>query len=155
MSLRQELEKWIAPVRRKISGIVAKAVIDSITQGKVQSCKVILQFDEVSDGVERVGQYGLISNPAKGAQAVVLHINGNRNQPIIIAIDDPDKKPDGTDTEGASGLYNEKGTFFLLDGDTIKINLNSGGSVDINDGTILLNSDGSVDIGNGNLTVDA
>ena len=137
MSLIDDLEKWIAPLRRKVAGLVVQALVKEATlAGPIQLYKVQTAFDEVSTDVPRVEQYGLISNPVgTDYRAIILQVNGNRNQQIMIAVDDPNSKPIDMNDAGASGLFNSGGCKIYLKGNDIKITVPTGGKFSITDGT--------------------
>lgn len=53
--------------------------------GVVQLVQVKLGADEILDGVPRVAEYGFVSNPPVGADAVAIFISGDRSQGVVIA----------------------------------------------------------------------
>lgn len=112
--LREQIERLLAPIRHKISGIIVKAVLDSLVDtGDFQVCQVVTGKDETQDELERIQQYGFSSVPEKGAEAVVLSVNGNRNQGIIIAIDDHRYRLKGL-SSGEVAIYTKQGNHIIL-----------------------------------------
>lgn len=109
MSIRSELEKLLAPIRHKINTIISKAVVQIINDATgFQVIQVSLGKDEIQDGLERIQEYGFSSHPHPGAEAIVGFINGNRNQGIVLKVDDHRYRVVET-SEGAVTVYSSGG----------------------------------------------
>lgn len=83
------LEKWIAPLKRRVMQSVARALIKTIADDRgLQKLQVELLADEVHSNVDRVQEYGFTSHPLPGAEGVFVSVGGAREHGVIIAIDD-------------------------------------------------------------------
>lgn len=139
MSIIDTFERILHPIKRRISNIFIKAILDNIDYSSEFSIvQLILQKDEIQDRVEFIEPYGFISNPPKNSSVLVGCLNGDRNQMLAICIANPQGKPE-TLNDDATGLYNTQGTTIILDGKNVSITCPSGGQLNVN---------------NGNLTVD-
>lgn len=109
------VSRIIAPLRRRVQLMVGRAVLSVIDDTKkVQTVKVDLLSDEVSEDVERFQNYGHTAVPFKDCEAVVVFVGGSRAHGIIVATDDRAKRPTGL-AEGDSALYNGNGVRVLCD----------------------------------------
>lgn len=85
----EQLEKFIAPLKRRVLQSVARALIKTISDDKgLQKLQVELLADEVHSNVDRVQEYGFTSVPLPGAEGVFVSVGGSREHGVIIAIDD-------------------------------------------------------------------
>lgn len=83
------LGRIMAPMQRKLSQMVGRAVLRAINDGtSTQTVQLELLKDELYDGVERFQEYGFTSVPHAGAEAVMVSIGGTRGHGIVIAVDD-------------------------------------------------------------------
>lgn len=83
------LQKLLAPLRRRLSLIVTRAVLTLVDDARLlQEVQVKLLADEVMDGVERFQEYGFTSVPHAGAEGVALSVGGHRSNTVVIAVDD-------------------------------------------------------------------
>ncbi len=83
------IQKLLAPIRRRITGLVSRAVVSLVNDSlKLQGVQLQVLADETLDGVERFQEYGFTSVPLAGAEAILLCVGGNRDHPLIVAIDD-------------------------------------------------------------------
>jgi phage baseplate assembly protein V len=77
------------PIRQRVMLMLGRAVLQVINDDAgLQRVQVSLLAKETRDNVERFQQYGYTSHPHPGAEAAVLFLAGNRDHPIVIAIDD-------------------------------------------------------------------
>lgn len=82
--------KIFDPILRRIYLIAARARLGAVTDGgKRQYAQIALLKGETKGAVERVQNFGVSSHPPDGSQAIVIHMGGNRDHPVIIAADDP------------------------------------------------------------------
>lgn len=120
----ERLNRWIAPLRQKVAMLLSKAIVDSIDDStKLQLVKMAILKDETQDGVERVQNYGFTSYPHSGAECLVGFMGGNRDNGIVIAIDDSRYRLNLS--EGEVAVYDSKGS---------KVHLKSDGTIVV-DGT--------------------
>jgi len=114
------LERWIAPLKRRVLLMIGKALINTINDsGGIQIVQINLGNDELIDGVERVQNYGFTSHPEAGAEAIVAMIGGNRDHPVVIAADDSRYRPELA--EGETAVYNKHGRIVKLEQDFVLI----------------------------------
>jgi phage baseplate assembly protein V len=102
--------------------VIGRAVLAAIKDG---GNRQFAQFEalknEIKDDVERMQQYGMTSVPHPGAQVLFVCLNGNRDHPVIVSVDDPryrkkDMQP------GEVALYTDEGDYILLKrGRTIEV----------------------------------
>ena len=164
--------KAVAPLKRRILNMIARAVLSTIQDdGDIQTVQISLLADEVKSLVQRIQNYGLSAHPLPGAQAVVAFLNGNRDQGAVVACDDGRHRPKNL-AEGEVYLYTDldsaapatgqhihfkrdkiteivSGTRKItLDEDTGKITIDNGGQTLELDGTDLtITTTGTVTIG--------
>lgn len=103
---------------------------------------------EVFDDCERVGQYGLSSNPPVGSEAIVVQIGASPDHHVVIGVDDgsrPKSLP-----AGATVLYDESGTKVYLRGDG-SLQVQCSGALTISAASVAITA-GSVSL-SGNLAV--
>lgn len=73
----------------KIRLMLGRAVISAIRyDADIHRVQIHLLADELADDVEMMQQYGFVSAPLEGAEAVAGFIGGNRDLGIIIATHD-------------------------------------------------------------------
>lgn len=95
--------------------MVAKALVKAIVDSEdLQLMKLSLNGETHSE-VERIQPYGLTSIPPEGAQAVVLFLGGNRDNPVVIAADDGRVRVKVEPGEVA--MYSEHGNRIVLKAD--------------------------------------
>lgn len=112
----EHVAKWIEPWKRKVNGMLVKAVVELISDGtELQLVKVNLG-SQVQSGVDRIGEYGLTSRPSEGAQAVVLFIEGRRDNPVVVGIDDGRYRVK-LDADGEVALYSRFGNKIVMKAD--------------------------------------
>lgn len=96
--------------------MLAKGILESLSEGtELQLVKVNLG-SQVQSGVDRLGEYGLTSRPSPGAQAVVLFIEGRRDNPVVIGIDDGRYRVQ-LDADGEVALYSQFGNKIVMKAD--------------------------------------
>ena len=108
------INKLIAPVKRRVMNMVARAVIESVKDSsKLQQMKLKILADETIDRLDRVQNYGFTSVPKSGAEAVVLFLGGDRSHGVIIAADDRDNRLKNL-SEGDAAIYTASGAKAVL-----------------------------------------
>lgn len=84
----QAFKKLIDPIKRSamsmISRIVLRSVIDT---GGLQTIKASILADFTKDGMERMQNYGMTSNPPVGSEGLAVFVGGNSDHPVVICID--------------------------------------------------------------------
>lgn len=80
----------IAPLERKLSLMMGRVIIRMVSDaGGLQAMQVSATKDELRDSVQRFQNYGMTSSPLPGAQGIIVFLSGNRDHPVILAVDDP------------------------------------------------------------------
>lgn len=107
----------LSPIYDRIKMILNRSLLSRVNdETPIQTCQISIMRDEVKDGVERVQDYGFTSNPNEGAEALVGFINGNKDQGIIIKIDDSRVRLKPLE-KGEVAIYNDKGAYVKLNKD--------------------------------------
>ncbi len=84
-----DLERFIRPLRRKVSGLFVRGVWrlgyggEGMRRGQVTGLA-----GEVRDGVEAPDQYGFTSEPHPGAEQFLARIGGNPDHGIVLVVAD-------------------------------------------------------------------
>lgn len=117
------LNQLIAPVRRRLDNLVARAVVKVIDDSKkLQLLQLAILDGETRDLCERFQEYGFTSVPLAGAEAVVVFVGGHRDHPLVLAVDDRTKRKTGLQP-GEVALYTDEGKYLLLKrGGTTELN---------------------------------
>ena len=83
------IDKMLAPLRRKVSMMVARGVLSLINDaGGRQVLQVQLLAGELADGAESFDHYGFTSVPLPGAEGIYLSVGGERTHGVVIATGD-------------------------------------------------------------------
>lgn len=109
-----ELNRYIAPLKRKILSMIGKALIEAVNDNtKLQTVKISLLKDELADEVDRVQNFGFTSNPPVNSEAVAISAGGDRGNMIVIVVDNSETRLTGLES-GESAVYNAFETFIKL-----------------------------------------
>lgn len=107
-------DRFLDPLKRRIHLMLARAVLTSLSDdGARQYVGVDVLRGENKDKVERVGEYGFSSHPLAGAQVIMISLGGNRDHPVVIAIDDPRVRHTGLEA-GEVCIYTDEGDEIVL-----------------------------------------
>lgn len=132
------IEKYTAPIWRRVLQTVARAVIkNSLDTGGVQKLQLLVLADELLDGVDRVQEYGFTSRPMTGAEAVMVCVGGNRDHPVVIAVDDRRYRIKALE-EGEVAIYDDQDQKIVLKRGN-KIEVTTPGEVEVNAQTVDVN----------------
>jgi phage baseplate assembly protein V len=124
------LSKLLAPLRTRIANMIARAVVQLVDdEAKLQMLQLGVLADETRDQVERVQNYGFTCVPLRGAEAVVLFVDGRRDHGLVVAVDDRRHRMAGLQP-GEVAVYNHVGASVVLKAD---------GSVEVTGTSIVLN----------------
>lgn len=116
------VKRLMEPLQRRVMLMVTKAIAKLIDDaGGLQRLQVTLLASETRDNVPRFQEYGFSGHPLPGASAIVVSISGHRDQPIIIALDDPRHRPRGL-MQGEVIVYDDLGQSVHLTRDGIIVN---------------------------------
>lgn len=125
MNIVAEMTRFVSPIRRRLSLVVARAILSALDDTKaLQVLKVSTGPDEALDSIERIQNYGFTSVPEAGGEVVLVCVGGNRGQAIAIAADDSRERKKGLQA-GDVAIYRKGGDFILLKSDGIEIYSNS------------------------------
>jgi phage baseplate assembly protein V len=145
--MMRQLDRWISPLRNRVANSIARAVVTAVNSaGGMQVVQLGVLAGETVDDGEHFEPYGFTSRPQAGAEAVVLFPNGDRSQPLVVAVGDRRYRIKGL-ADGEAAIYNDTGAKVVLLADgNIRCVPKAGGRVDITDseGTPLLVTDGLV-----------
>ena len=94
MNVMTVVNKLMAPVQRRVRLMVARAIVELVDDSKkMQSLQISIRQDELRDDVEHFQPHGFSSVPEDGAEAIVLHVGGGADHPVVIAVDDRRYRP--------------------------------------------------------------
>lgn len=90
------IERLLAPIKRRITGMLTRAVVSGIVEDlQRQNLQVKMHADESADNVERFQNYGMSSFPPTGAEAIVAALGGSLSGLVAIAVEDKKCRPQG------------------------------------------------------------
>lgn len=102
--MSRALERWLAPIRARLTGMVARAVVRSVNDApRLQELELSVMGTRLAKA-ERFQTYGLTVHPFAGAEAVVVFAQGNPEHPLVVSVDDRRERPTGL-VEGDVMLY--------------------------------------------------
>jgi phage baseplate assembly protein V len=100
--------RLMAPLRRGLQMMLARARVTAVGQGRAQRLQVALLAGEAKDGVEHAEPYGWTSHPLTGASALVVFVGGDRSHGVAAVVSDPRYRP--TDLQpGEVCIYTDEG----------------------------------------------
>lgn len=109
------LDQWYRKIEQRVLNMIDRGIVTKISEGDTQTCALSYGEDDDTDDVERVQNYGFSSYPGENAQAVVLHVSGTRDFPLIISADHPELRYKVAEWETA--LWTKFDTHFHLKAD--------------------------------------
>lgn len=150
MGIKEEFQRFIAPIKRSISLILGRALLSAVNDtNNIQLVKVTLFADEVKENVEHIQPYGFTSVPNAGAEVLMGFIGGRKEQAIAIVIGDSRQRIHNMST-GDVALHREAGENIW-----IKLRANEILELHARRVNINLETGGQLNVAGGNLTVDA
>ena len=107
---------------RKIRNLAARGVVSLVRDGlKMQDCQLKLLAGEVIESAEHPQNYGFTSHPHPEAEAFVVFVNGAREHPVILAVDDRRCRVKGW-AQGEVCIYTDEGdTITLKRGNRVEV----------------------------------
>ena len=114
-------DRRLAQLIRRLDMMLVRGVLLGTSDAAgIQTMQVGLLEGEVTDGVERFQTYGISAVPPPGGDVLVGCVQGNRDQPMVLAVNDRGSRPRGLNL-GETCLYNDQDCFVRLtsDGDVI------------------------------------
>lgn len=110
----KSLKRALDPIMRRVRLIIGRGKITGVSDGNaMQNVQATVLAGETIDNIERLTDYGLISVPLTGAEAVIGFINAVRDHPVALVVADRRTRPRGLKA-GDSGLYHNEGHTILL-----------------------------------------
>lgn len=101
--------RMMGGVKSKIFGIIGRAVVKLVDDTTLlQTLQLEVMDGEIEDDVPRFQQYGFTGVPVlDSAEAIVVFLNGDRSQPIVLAVDDQAYRLAGLEP-GEVALYTDE-----------------------------------------------
>lgn len=113
------IDRLLAPIKRRITGMLTRAVVSGIVEDlQRQNLQVKMHADESADNIERFQNYGISSFPPEGSEAIVAALGGSLSGLVAIAVEDKKCRPQG-----------ETGDVFLYHLEGHKIRLTKDGKI--------------------------
>lgn len=101
--LAEFITRVVAPLRNRVMMLIGRCVIEAVKDSSgVQAARVSLLKNEIRDGVERFQEWGFTSTPLPNAEGVVVFPFGNRENGLLIAVDDRRIRPQDIPAGGAA-----------------------------------------------------
>ena len=102
--------------------MVGRAIVRMIGDGASrQTAQLEVTKDELLDDVPRIQNYGLTGvPPIAGTDCVVLFLNGDRNEPIIVAMENRQFRVQGLES-GEVAMYDDLGNVIKLGRDQVDV----------------------------------
>lgn len=98
-----------APIMRRLRLMLGRAVVNIVNDGlKAQNLQITMMGDDVPDDVERLQNYGQISVPLAGAEAIIACIGAQSDHSIALVVEDRRYRPIGLPA-GDTGIYHYEG----------------------------------------------
>lgn len=96
MVTERYLNKLLAPIRRKITGYISRALVSGVIEDlQRQNIQVQIHADESADNIERFQDYGFSSFPPAGSEAIIAALGGNLGNLVALAVEDKKVRPQG------------------------------------------------------------
>jgi len=112
--LIQQLERWIAPWKRRILCMIGKCIISAVNDSReIQTTEIQYLSGKTIANVERLQEYGFTSVPPSDSEGAVLFLGGNQQHGIVVATDSSQYRLKGL-PGGAVALYNDSGDYVKL-----------------------------------------
>lgn len=103
------LNRWLLPLKSRIMLMVGKCILKAVADDKAFQQVQLTGFEnEVLEGVERFQDYGMTSHPPDKSEAVVVCLGGNREQAVVIRMDNREFRLKNL-AKGEVALYTDEG----------------------------------------------
>lgn len=117
MNFAEQISRFLEPLRTRVRMIVQRAIVSLVNDTTaMQLIQVSILRGDVLSRVERVQNYGFTSNPENGSEAVVVFINGNRDQGLAIVVDNTEVRKKDLQP-GEVAVYHKSGSYVLMKAD--------------------------------------
>lgn len=102
------IDRLLAPIRRRITGMLTRAIVTDIVENlQRQNLQVKMHADESADNIERFQNYGMSSFPPAGSEAILAALGGSLDGLVAIAVENKKYRPQGE--SGDVFLYHLEG----------------------------------------------
>ncbi len=89
MDIRDQLNRFIAPLVTRIRNVAARGIIKIVNdKTKIQQIQASLLAGELKDGIEHYQDYGFTSVPIVGMETLVVFCGGDRSNGVVVAVGD-------------------------------------------------------------------
>lgn len=126
MNIR-DITRLLKPIKNKIFLMIGRGILEAVNNSEgTQKIQVTGVDGETITDIERLQNYGFASHPkpSSTSEAVIVFINGNRDQGIALAVQDRALIPS------------------LIEGEVCLFHLNGKGIIKLKDGTLEISGDG-------------
>lgn len=104
-----------------VRGVVTRAVVSAINDGGGLQVLQLRGPAEVTwDGVERLQNYGLTSNPPAGGEALALRVGGASDHVVVLAVESREYRVQGL-ASGEVCLYDDQGQRVTIYRDRVEV----------------------------------
>ncbi len=101
--------------------MVGRCIVEAVDDEKLcQMVQISVLDGTLHDSVERMQDYGFVSRPKAGAEAVVLSVGGTQSHRIVVAMVDRKSRKSGL-AEGEAALHDDQQQFIHIMRDKILI----------------------------------
>jgi phage gp45-like len=103
--------------------MVSRAVLSSLaSEGGIQKVQLKLLADEVTDDAQNFQEFGFISKPPAGTEAVALSVGGNREHVVVVATNNRAARAALSSLmgDGDSMFFNNSQKYLMLKGDNLE-----------------------------------
>lgn len=146
MSFINDLNRFIAPLKRRVLMMIARGVIENIDDSKeLQHCQMALLQGEIRNDLERFQQYGFTSRPHPGAEGIAIFLGGNRDHGIIINVEDRQYRLKNL-AAGEVAIHTDEGDF---------IKFKRGNEIEINTDKLTVNATSEIEFNTDQITINA
>lgn len=107
-------ERQLAQVIRRLDMMVARGASTGVSDGDgMQTMQADMLEGEAIDELERFQSFGISSVPPTGSDVLAVFVGGNRDQGVVLAINDRGSRPTGLQP-GETMIYNAAEVTILL-----------------------------------------
>ena len=120
--IKKDFDLLTAKMKTKIFSLLGRGIVKLINAGAgTQTVQLVGLAGENLTDIERMEEYGFTSYPEEDSEAVIASLNGNRDESVVLCINDRRYRPKDLG-KGDVVVYNKTGS---------KITLKDNGDVEI------------------------
>lgn len=140
-----DFNRLLRPLKAKVYRIIGKAIVKAIdNSNSAQKLQITVLKNETVTDIERVQEYGLDTYPKADSQAIILSLNGNRENGVVINVSDRRYRLTNL-SEGEVAIY----TYEDANAGGHRIHLKSGQEIEINCDTLDVNATTEINLDGG------